>query len=281
MDPQRPEADDSPPWPDRAAGRAHRADHRGGRRLGLTLAVLILGLCGLAGSVVGAVSQFLPRSFSAAQQRQIMAWEMSRRWRTMPAGKIFPPTVSYQLPGLALNSVSGVRLTARRLGIAGQQGCAAATDAAAARVLDRLGCQSVLRASYADSTGSMIVTVGVAVLPDKAAAVLAVRDLSAPARSRARPPRPLHPDLRPAAFPGTLSAGFGSSQRQLNWAASDGPYLILSTAGYSDGRPRVRLSADAYADQEMRSLADGVATAVGTPLGTVPPVPRCPGAPAC
>lgn len=249
----------------------------------MTVAVLIIALCGLAGSVAGMVNQFLPRSFTALQERQIMAWEVARRWRTMPAGKIFPAAVSYQLPGVALNSASDLTPTAHQLGIARQESCAGATDRAAARILDRLGCTALLRATYADSTGSMVVTVGVAVLPDKAAASAAAGDLSVAGSPPSGSPSgsQLRPGLRPAAFPGTLAAGFGAAQRQLSWDTSDGPYLILAAAGYADGRPRVLLSSDAYADQEMSSFADGVARAVGAPLGVRPAVPRCPGAPGC
>jgi hypothetical protein len=239
------------------------------------VAALVLGLCGLAGSAAGVVTQILPRSFSASQQRQIMTWEMSRRWRTMPAGKIFPAAVTYRLSGFALNG-SELALTAHRLGIARQASCAAATDSAAGQVLHRLGCSALLRATYADSTSSMIVTVGVAVLPGSAQAGAAVRDLSA-----GQGPGQLSPGLRPAAFTGTLAARFGTGQRQLNWDISVGPYLIMSTVGYADGRPRVPVSSDAYADQEMTSLAHGTANLIRAPLGAPVKVPVCPGAPEC
>jgi hypothetical protein len=288
--PEQPEGEDVPPWTGGPSEPAWPAvPQRSRRRPGLTVVVLILALCGLAGSVVGMVNQFLPRSFTAAQQRQIMAWEMARRWRTTPAGKMFPATVSYQLPGIALNSSNGLRLTAQRVGIARQAGCAAATDRTAGQILDRLGCTAVLRATYGDPTDSMVVTVGVAVLPDKAAAAAAAGDLSAagtgPASGGNAGGGPasgqLRPGIRPAAFSGTLAAGFGDAQRQLSFDTSDGPYLILAAAGFADRRPRVLISSDAYADQEMGSFADGVASVVGAPLGVLPAVPRCPGAPGC
>jgi hypothetical protein len=62
---------------------------------------------------------------------------------------------------------------------------------------------------------------------------------------------------------------------------SAGPYLIMSTVGYADGRPPGPVASDPYIDQEMTSLANGVADAVGAPLGAQPPPPRCPGAPGC
>ncbi len=67
-----------------------------GRRTAAILA-LILGLVGFAASMIGVAIQLLPRQFTAGQQRQIEAWEVMRRWQTMPAGQIFPASVSYQL----------------------------------------------------------------------------------------------------------------------------------------------------------------------------------------
>jgi hypothetical protein len=242
-------------------------------QVGVILAALVAGLVGLAASAAGVAGQLLPRKFSAAQQQQIMAWQTSRRWLVRPAGQIFPATVSYELPGYSLASGAGLTLTARRIGIARQATCAAATDPVAAAVLRRAGCVAVLRATYADSTGSMLVTVGVAVLRSTAAASAAESKLPHGER--------VGVGVRPVAFPGTLAARFGAAQRQLSGAGNVGPYLVMSTAGYTDGMPHVAVASDSYAEQEMTSVADGVADAVVLPLGAQPPTPRCPGAPGC
>jgi hypothetical protein len=246
---------------------------RGGWRLGLTLTALLLGTAGLAASAAGVSAQLLPRKFTAAQQQQITAWETARRWRTMPAGQIFPATVTYQLPGYAPGASAQLSLTAHLVGIARQATCQAASDPAAAAVLSAGRCATVLRATYADQTDSMLVTVGVAVMPGNAAARSAAGRLSA-----GRQPRP---GVRAVSFRDTLARGFGDGQRQLSWAISAGPYLIMSTVGYVDDRPREQVSSDPYAAQEMASLANGVAVAIGGPLGAPPPPPRCPGAPEC
>jgi hypothetical protein len=242
-------------------------------QLSVALVALVAGLIGLAAAAAGVAGQVLPRKFSSAQQQQIMAWEASRRWLTRPAGKIFPATVRYQLPGYSLASGSGLGLTARRIGIARQATCGAGTDPSAARVLARLGCSALLRASYLDSTGSMVVTVGIAVLPTAADASAATGKMSHGDQRGAA--------VRAVAFPGTLAASFGDSQRQLSLAGNVGPYLVISTAGYTDGMPHVSLSSDSYAAQEMNSVANGVADAVVLPLGAQPPTPHCPGAPGC
>lgn len=246
---------------------------RGRRRVGLALAALVVGIGGVAASAAGISAQLLPRTFTAAQQKQIMAWETARRWRTLPAGKIFPATVRYHLPGYALGSVDELAQTAHRAGIAPQASCAAASDPVAAQILAGGRCARLLRATYIDGTGSLVVTVGVAVMRGPRAAAAAARSLSA-----GRQPRP---GVHAVRFRGTLASRFRNRQRQLSWAQSAGPYLILSAAGYADGRPRVRVPSDTYADVEMTSLARGVADTVGAPLGALPPPPRCPGAPGC
>jgi hypothetical protein len=244
-----------------------------GWRLGITLTVLFVGTAGLAASAAGVSAQLLPRKFTAAQQQQIMSWESARRWRVLTAGKIFPPTVTYQMPAYALSASTALPLTAYRVGISRQTSCSAASDPAAARVLSADHCTAMLRATYADETDSMIVTVGVAVLPVASLARSAASELSGGQGS--------HPGVRAVPFRGTLSASFSNRVRQLSWAVSAGPYLIVSTAGYADGRPLVPVSSDPYADEEMTSFATGIASVVGAPLGAQPPMPKCPGAPGC
>jgi hypothetical protein len=264
MQPEIPGHDE---WGATPAGR------RRGWRFGITLTVLFVGTAGLAASAAGVSARLLPRKFTSAQQQQIMNWEAARRWRVLTAGKIFPAAVTYQLPAAALDSGTQLALTAYRVGISPQTSCAMASDPAAARVLSAGHCTSVLRATYADETDSMLVTVGVAVMPGASAARSAAGVLSAG--------QELHPGVRAVAFPGTLAASFGDRERQLSWATSAGPYLIMSTVGYADGRPEVPVASDPYIDQEMTSFANGVADAVGAPLGVSPPPPRCPGAPGC
>jgi hypothetical protein len=250
----------------------------GSWRRAALLTVLALALCGLAVSAAEVVSQVLPRRFTAAQQRQIEAWEMARRWRALPEGVIFPATVTYQLPGTAFYGGQSLPLTARRLAVGTPAGCASAADAAAARVLGRYRCAALLRATYTDSTGSMVATVGVAVLRDSAAAAAAQNRLSA----TATPVTGDQPDgVRAAPVAGTLASRFRDRQRQLSVDTHAGPYVIMATVGYTDGRPRVRVSADSYLADEMDSLAEGLDDAVTGVLGRPPRTPACPGAPGC
>jgi hypothetical protein len=98
-------------------------------------------------------------------------------------------------------------------------------------------------------------------MPTPAAASSAATALSAGSGVR--------PGIVPVPFPRTIAARFGEQGRQLTVATSDGPYLVLSAAGFADGRPRVRISTDGYTDREMFSLANGLARAVRKPLRRV------------
>jgi hypothetical protein len=91
----------------------------------------------------------------------------------------------------------------------------------------------------------------------------------------------LPPGVRAVPFRGTLAARFGNRQRQMTGASAHGPYLVLYTAGYADGRQRDGVSSNPYASSEMKGLGAGLARDVGRPLGAPPPTPRCPGAPGC
>src|SRR5712691_3287220 len=95
---------------------------RGRLRSALTVAAVVLGLAGLAAAAAGIAVQVMPRRFTAAQQQQIMAWESARRWRALPAARIFPANITYQLPSFALAGSAGLSLQARRVGISRRTG---------------------------------------------------------------------------------------------------------------------------------------------------------------
>ena len=197
-------------------------------------------------SAVGVAHNLLPRQFTVGQRRQIAAWELNRRWRALPAGVIFADSVSYTVPSADLNSSRSLTLRARLLSISPNTSCAAAMSGPAAQSLSQHGCTAAMRATYVDSSGSLIATVTVAVLPDTAAERAVVEDL----------------------------ADDGS-------AVGAGPYVILSTAGFADGRHHVRLASDQYLDDEMSSLTSGLANSAEGALGKPLPPLVCPGAPGC
>jgi len=245
------------------------------------MVLAVLGLCGLAFAGIGIAGQLRPRTFTAAQKQRIEAWEIAKRWRTTPKTEIFPAVVRYHLIG-QVGAPDSLKLTARRLDIAGQASCARAAGASKKLMplLDRDGCQAVLRATYTDATSSLVLTVGVAVLRNRASAMTVAHDLTGGvAEGEGAIAHQLV--LSPLAVRGTPAATFGFRQRQLSWVAAAGSYLVMAAVGYADGRPRVPVASDGYAFLEMTSLARGVVGVVAAPLGAKPPVPHCPGGPAC
>jgi hypothetical protein len=274
--PGQPRHGDGPP-PQQGAQQPPAPGPRRRRPASTAIAgvALVLGLIGLVVSLFGVATQLLPRRFTADQQREIVNWELGRKWRTLSAGAIFPASVSYPPPAV-LDGVAPLTLTAGRIGIARQASCRAATDDAAAGVLVRNGCSAVLRATYTDGTKSYVVTVGVAVLPSTSQAATAVRELG-----RAADVGGIAPGVRAVAFKDTPAAWFTNKRRQLSGSISVGTYVALYTVGYADSRPQEPVSADSYAYGEMSSVGQGVAHAVLAAVAPAVPTPHCPGTPGC
>ena len=246
----------------------------------MALVLALIGLCGLAVAGLGIRAQLKPRTFTPAQQKRIEAWEIAKRWRTMPKAELFPAYIGYNL-GKATSS-GALSLTAKRLEVAPQATCkvAAGGSRQLMSILGGNACDVLLRSTYTDSTSSLVVTAGIAVLKTTTTAMDAAKFLTGGAAvGQGGLARQLV--LRPFHVSGTPAANYSYPQRQLSWVVAAGPYLVMTTVGYADGRPRVQVNGDSYAFQEMTSLARGVAVRIAAPLAKAPPVPRCPGVPSC
>jgi hypothetical protein len=239
----------------------------------LLVAALLAGIGGLTVSVVGAAVQIMPRTFTAAQRQQITAWEIAKRWRTWPAGQIFPPVISYTMQGKAFGGGPSLPLTAQRVGIAPQASCRDGAQRAAAGALARHGCVALLRATYEDTTQTLAVTVGVAVLPAQPAAQEAAMSLGTLGQPSS--------GVRAVSFRRTVTAHFGDRSQKLMWDRVAGPYLVIAAVGYADGRPWIARGNDTYTEAELLGLASGTGQRVASALGAAPPAPHCPGSPAC
>ena len=184
--------------------------------------LLVLALAGVAGLAAGGfgLHQEFTRRATAAEAAAAGRAEVATRWQRLPAGRLFPARINYV--------TAGVPTTAHRVGIAPAASCKAALDAAAAAILSTDGCQTVLRATYTDASGSLAVTVGVVVMRSTAAAQSVVSTLTISAG---------HPGVRAVNFPGTRAASYGDAQR--GWfhaTARAAPYAFLYAAGFADGR---------------------------------------------
>jgi hypothetical protein len=201
-------ADPLPPPPER----------RWRRRLAVGL-LAVAGVCAIGIGAAGLVTVH-DRKPTAAQITAATQLYFAREWRGLTAGQIFPATVSYI-------SSQGIALRAVRVGIAPDAPCVKAFDQGAARALDPAGCVTVLRATYADPSGTAVTSVGLVVMRSTAAADRAFGEISGGKLGA----------LLPVSFPGTIAARFTPAARETSSEEKvAGPYLLFDTAGYADGR---------------------------------------------
>jgi len=213
----------------------------------------LAGVCCLAVAVLAgrAAVAGQTRPPTPAERAAAAAAAVASRWRSWPAGRIFPADLGYTTTLLA-------RETARRVGISPDYHCAAALDAALARPARREGCRAGIRASYIDQLDGVVYTTGVLAFPDRARAAAFIR--------RIPPGRPPVAALRSLALPGTVSARFTDAARQTATARQDGPYVLLTVAGYVDGRPAAATGQfDAAAFSAAGQLAREILTPVNRP----------------
>jgi hypothetical protein len=188
------------------------------------LAAVLTTICCLAVAIVAAAAARaeLVRKPTPAELSAAAAVAVGGRWRSWPAGRVFPAVLGYATPLLTQES-------ARRVGIAPQTACPAGLDAAVRGLAARDGCRAVVRATYVDQLQGVVYTIGVVAFASPRAAAGFERGLPRG--------RPGVTGLRALAFPGTASAAFSDAARQASTARSQGPYVLLTTAGYADGRP--------------------------------------------
>ena len=158
---------------------------------------------------------------TAAERAAAASAAVASRWRTWPAGRIFPATLGYVTSLLTQEQ-------ARRVAISPADSCPAALDGAVAGLAQHDGCRAALRATYLDELQGAAYTAGVLAFgsPARAAAFASAVDRSAlPAGLRAFGPA------------GTAAARFDDAARQAAVAEHAGPYVLLAVAGYADGRP--------------------------------------------
>jgi hypothetical protein len=220
--------------------------------------VTLAGLCCAAVAVLAvraAVAEQTRRP-TAAERAAAAAAAVARRWRSWPAGHIFPATLSYTTK--LLNDE-----TAHRIGISPDDRCAAALDARLADRARRAGCQAGIRASYLDQLQGVVFTTGVLAFPTPGKAREFARGLPTGRRPAAA--------LRALALPGTASALFTGASRQVATVRQGGPYVLLTVAGYTDGRPA---AATGEYDKAVFAAASQLAKEILLPLNR-PAVVNC------
>jgi hypothetical protein len=210
----------------------------------------VVCLVALAVSVVVLTSE-LTRPPTVAERNRAATAEVARRWEAWPAGKVFPDAVPYTL------SVGG-KESARRVGIDRETGCENAVDASLRTTLRTHGCRAVIRATYLDQLQGLAVTVGVVVFPDAAKAAAAMGGLP----SEAKP----SPGLRALPLPRSVASRFDDTARQEAAIKHRGPYLVMATIGYADGRPAVKIKQkQGYLKVVVPQLAESILGSLAAP----------------
>jgi hypothetical protein len=206
-------------------GPASRPRGRWLRRLVLAV-VIAVGLAGVGGGGFGLYRE-LTRPVTHAEVATAVRAEIASRWARLPAAQIFPSNITYR-------TAQGMDTAARRVGIAPPAACVTALDPVIAQAFARHGCIKVLRATYVDVSRTLVVTVGVAVLPGGTAARRAAADVNSDH----------HAGVRVVAFPGTVTNLFRNSGRESLSIQASGPYVFLSAVGYTTGLAGRRLRAN-------------------------------------
>lgn len=187
------------------------------------MAAVAAACCCLAIAIVAGTAAHaqLTRKPTAAERSAAAAAAVAGRWRSWPAGRIFPATLGY---GTGLLT----REKARRVGIEAAAGCETAMQHGFAVRAVRDGCRAALRATYSGELEGVVYTIGVLAFGGGPAASAFRRSL--------RPHGSHVIGLRAAAFAGTASARFTDAARQASAARQRGPYVVVVVAGYADGR---------------------------------------------
>lgn len=228
---------------------------RGSRARTAFLAIAAAACAALALLAAVRVGDELNRPPTGPELVQAAQKEMAARWRDRTAGEIFPATVRYR------PEIGGAEV-ASRVGIDPGGRCADALDRASADTARKGGCVALLRATYLDRMQGLLITVGVLAFPGERPA-----EAFTAALPKGDTPAP---GLRVAAFPSSVAARFGDSARQSAASGRRGPYVVLATIGYADGRP----SGKGARQPDLAALPPQFVTAILDPL-TRPVWPDC------
>ncbi|WP_307792298.1 hypothetical protein [Streptomyces verrucosisporus] len=197
---------------------------RGPVRTAAAVVCLVLGLGLLGGAAAGVWLTGDSGERPAADYA-----ETRSLWREIPVDTIFPRSLRGRGAGPGR---ADRRWT--RVAVAPDADCRDAFDPSLAEVLSPAGCERLLRATYADETGSGVTTVGLLFTEADEKGMRALRERFDEEDLE------LRADLmpRPYAARGTAAARFGDAQRA-SWTIrplTDAPVVVYTVSGFADGR---------------------------------------------
>ena len=199
----------------------------------LIIVLAVSGVLSITGGGV-AIGTDLTRKPTANEITAAGQKEIASRWRAVTAGEIFPARADETSSSGSVSDSATPTWSALRVGIAPAASCAEGFDHPLADVLVEHGCRTVLRATYADPSGTLVTTLGIAVMPDAAQADDAETAFTASLGAHGVKERY---GVRAVSFPGTVAAGFGDSLRQdFSYENSHTPYLFFRSSGWTIDR---------------------------------------------
>lgn len=234
-----------PETPSETTTRLRPVPARRPARTAAAITCVVLGLGLIGGAVTGS---WLTGDSSADPASAGGYAPLRTLWHSTPVDTFFPPT----LKGAGAGPGAADR-TWTRIAVAPGTGCAAALDPLLLKTLRPVGCERVLRATYADATSSTVTTVGLVFTEGEPSSMGALDSRFTDERLTERT------DLMPRTYPvkGTLAAAFGDGQRA-SWTVNvltEAPVVVYAVSGFADGR---RVADPQPAD---KATADGAKTA--------------------
>lgn len=200
------------------------------RRPARTAAAIVCVVLGL-GLIGGAVTGSWLTGDSSADPASAAGYAPLRTlWHSTPVDTFFPPTLKGDGAG-----PGGADRSWTRVAVAPDSGCADALDPLLLKTLRPVGCERVLRATYADATSSTVTTVGMVFTEAEPAGMEALGARFSDEKLTERT------DLMPRTFAvqDTVAAGFGAAQRA-SWTVNvlaEAPVVVYAVTGFADARP--------------------------------------------
>lgn len=190
-------------------------------------ACLILGFGLLGGTAAGTL--LTGDAEAGASPAQVAFDEARGLWHSVPVDDLFPRTVDGHGAG-----PGGADRRWTRVAVAPDGRCRNAFDPLLAKALSPVGCHRLIRATYADETGTSVITVGMVFTEADRAGMRDLRDRFTEEDLGERA------DLMPRGYAprGTVAADFGDAQRA-GWTIhvlTEAPVIVYAVSGFADGR---------------------------------------------
>lgn len=213
------------PWPAQPTPPVEKKNGGGRKVVGVLLVFFAVWPLMGAGALV-------VKEFNEAQVQVINDAFLPEAWHNMPADRFFPDRL-----GVVRIGVGGEAHAWARQGIDAESTCEdPGLEPKLADAVNEHGCQAVLRATYVDTTATLVTTIAVAVV-GSASDAQSIGEEFDPARE--------HPGqlVRTLPVAGTPAEDWTDGNRVgveidiMHIGSDEVPYVVALTVGYVDGRP--------------------------------------------